>query len=88
MGNPSPELLETLELEQYLESGGFIKKDCWLRSMHIRYNSVSEKFELVDSVVTSDGTRIPGVRERYDSILDIPYVGKWIKCTEEGEPLE
>lgn len=71
-------------LESYVRSGGFLRKDCWLNAMHVRYNSRMDDIELVDTVSTSDGSRILGVRERYKHLSDIPYVGVWLKCDERG----
>lgn len=82
------ELDKCLPFEEYLEEGGLLKKDCWLKPMHIRYNPSTGKIELLDSVSTSSGERILGVRESYFCVADIPYVGRWVKCNEKGEPIE
>ena len=74
-------------LVEYLQSGGCLRKDCWLNVMHIRYNPCTKEIELRDSSSTSDGTRILGVRERYKQLKDIPYAGKWVKCDERGKPV-
>ena len=88
----SPEAIDEFEslcrLEDYLKEGGHIKKDCWLNAMHLRYNPNNTRFELVDHVSTSTGERILGVRESYERIWDVPYAGNWIKCTEEGKPID
>ena len=77
--------MESLEtLDGYLKEGGLLKKDCWLKPMHIRYNPNIEKIELLDSVSTSSGERILGVREQFNHIGDIPYAGKWVQCDERG----
>lgn len=74
--------------EDYLKNGGYLRKDCWLNAMHLRYNPTTGKCDLVDSVSTSDGLRIFGIRESFDNLQAIPYVGKWIKCNDKGEPIE
>lgn len=76
------------ELEEYLEDGGLIKKDCWLRPMHLRYNPVDDLFELVTSGHTYNGSRGLYAIERFATLRDIPYVGKWVKCNENGERIE
>lgn len=78
---------QELLLEDYLKEGGLLKKDCWLKPMHVRYNPNTEGIELLDSVSTSSGERILGVREQFKYIEDIPYAGKWVKCNERGELL-
>lgn len=75
-------------LVEYLQSGGCLRKDCWLNAMHIRYNPRTTEIELMDSVSTADGTRILGVREQYKQLKDIPYVGKWLMCDEKGNTLD
>lgn len=78
--------MENLEtLEDYLKEGGLLKKDCWLKPMHVRYNSNTAKVEFVDSVSTSSGDRILGVRERYEHLSEVPYAGKWVKCDKRGD---
>lgn len=77
-----------LALENYLKSGGRVKKDCWPKSMHIRYNPDTEKLEFVDSISSYGGERVLGVRERYDCLEDIPYAGYWVKCDDRGDLLE
>ena len=74
--------------ESYLKAGGFLKKDCWLGRMHLCYNSASDTINLVDSVSTSDGERILGVRETYNCLGDIPYAGKWVKCDSNGVSID
>ena len=77
-----------LVLESYLESGGRVKKDCWPKPMHIRYNPDTEKLEFVDSISSYGGERVLGVRERYERLEDVPYAGYWVKCNEKGDLLE
>lgn len=76
------------ELEEYLESGGLIKKDCWIRPMHLRYNPVDDLFELVTSGHTYNGSRGLYAIEKYITLQEIPYVGKWVKCDDSGEELK
>lgn len=73
------------ELEEYLKAGGLIRKDCWLPEMCVRYDHYSEQFDLLDPVSVPSGERILGVRERFRSLSDIPYAGKWVKCDREGK---
>lgn len=82
----NPEKIE--ELEEYLRSDGRIKKDCWLNEMQMRYNHYTDKYELADSISTSAGERILGVRESYSSLREVPYAGTWIKCDEKGKPID
>lgn len=84
MGNK----LSNDELEEYLESGGLIRKDCWIRPMHIRYNPITDLFELVTTGHTYNGDRGLQTIETFYSLTDIPYVGKWVKCNEKGEDLQ
>ena len=82
------ELEAYLPLEEYLRDGGFIKKDCWLKPLHVRYNPRTHEYELMERISASDGTRFMGVVERFYSLQSIPYVGTWIKCDEWGNPIE
>ena len=80
--------MESLEtLEDYLTEGGLLKKDCWLKPMHVRYNPNLNKVELLDSVSTSSGERILGVREQFEHLEDVPYAGTWVKCDIRGDLL-
>lgn len=76
------------ELEEYLESGGLIKKDCWLAPMHLKYNPITDSFELLSSVHTYNGYRGLAPIERFYSVKDILYAGKWLKCNDKGEEIE
>ena len=80
--------LSNEELEEYLELGGCIKKPSWLRPMHIQYSPTSDLFELVTSGHTYNGEIGLYAIEKFYSLNDVPYVGKWVKCNEQGEELE
>lgn len=88
MENHSPEAREQTELQEYLVSGGRIKKDCWLFPMHLRYNPVNELFELVDSTHTYNGKRGFSVLSAYGALDEVPYAGNWVKCDDKGVELK
>ena len=75
-------------LSDYLKAGNYLKKDGWLKPMHVYYNPNTEMVEFRDYVVTQSGNRVLCVREKYASLDAVPYVGEWVKCNEHGEAIE
>ncbi len=75
-------------LIEYLKQGGAVKKDCWIRPMHMKFNPVTESYEIITTGHTYNGFRGLYAFETYPSIDAIPYVGKWVKCDANGEELE
>lgn len=75
-------------LLDYLKQGGIVKKDCWIPPMHLKFNPVSEKYEILTTGHTYNGIRGLYAFETYPDIDSIPYAGTWVKCNEQGKVIK
>lgn len=68
--------------ETLLKTGKYVKKDCWLTPMHVRYDA--GKFRIMEPSSLNTGGVGLGVFKVYDKLGDIPYAGNWVECDERG----